>query len=143
MKTNYLAVLIAAIVYWILGGLWFGLLFSKPWMALEHVTEEQARSINPFLPYLITFALNLLIAFVLAQLCLWRNATSVSRGAALGVLLWIGFVGPITFTTHMYEMRPMSLYAINYFYPLVGLCVMGAILGGWTKKPAPAAGSSV
>lgn len=139
MKTNYLAVLIAAIVYWLLGAVWFGILFSQRWMALENVSADAARSANPFLPYLITFGLNLVIAFFLAQLCLWRNATTVSRGAALGVLLWIGFVGPITFTTHMYEMRPMPLYAINYFYPLVGLIIMGAIVGGWTKKPAKVA----
>jgi hypothetical protein len=28
------------------------------------------------------------------------------------------------------------LFAINEFYPLVGLCLMGAILGAWTKKAA-------
>jgi Protein of unknown function (DUF1761) len=140
MKTNYLAIVIAAIVYWLLGGVWYGVLFSKSWMALENMTEAQAKSVNPFLAYVITFGLNLLIAFVLAQLCLWRNATTVSRGAALGILVWIGFVGPITYTTYMYEIRPVQLFAINQFYPLVGLCIMGAILGGWTKKsPAPAA----
>jgi Protein of unknown function (DUF1761) len=134
MKTNYPAVLVAAVAYWIMGALWFGVLFAKPWMALEHVSDEQARSINPVLPYVVSFLLNLLIAFVLAQLCLWRNATTAARGAALGVLLWIGFVGPITYTTYMYEMRPWQLFAINQFYPLAGLCVMGAILGAWTKK---------
>jgi hypothetical protein len=140
MKTNYLAIVIAAIVYWLLGGVWYGVLFSKSWMALENMTEAQAKSVNPFLAYVITFGLNLLIAFVLAQLCLWRNATTVSRGAALGILVWIGFVGPITYTTYMYEIRPVQLFAINQFYPLVGLCIMGAILGGWTKKsPVPAA----
>ena len=30
----------------------------------------------------------------------------------------------------------MELFAINNFYPLVGLCLMGAILGAWTKKAA-------
>ena len=136
MKTNYPAVIVAAVVYWILGALWFGLLFAKPWMALEHVTDEQARNINPVLPYVISFLLNLLIAFVLAQLCLWRNATTAARGAALGIFLWIGLVGPITYTTYMYEMRPWQLFAINQFYPLLGLCIMGAILGAWTKKAA-------
>ena len=136
MKTNYLAVVVAAIAYWFLGALWYALLFSKPWMALEHVTDEQARSMNPVLPYVITFLLNLLIAFVLAQLCLWRSATTAARGAALGILLWVGFIGPITYTTYMYEMRPWQLFAINQFYPLVGLCLMGAILGAWTKRAA-------
>lgn len=136
MKTNYAAVFVSAIVYWILGAVWFGVLFSKPWMALEHVTQEQARSMNPVLPYVISFALNLLIAFVLAQICMWRNANSAGRGAAVGVLVWIGFLGPITYTTYMYEMRPKELFAINEFYSLVGLCLMGAILGAWTKKQA-------
>ena len=136
MKTNYGAVFVAALAYWILGAVWFGFLFSKPWMALEHMTVEQASSMNPVLPYVITFLLNLLIAFVLAQICIWRNASTAARGAAVGVLMWIGFLGPVTYTTHMYEMRPKELFAINEFYSLAGLCLMGAILGAWTKKAA-------
>jgi hypothetical protein len=105
-------------------------------MALEHMTDAQASSMNPVLPYVITFALNLLIAFVLAQVCAWRNANTAARGSAVGVLLWIGFIGPVTFTTYMYEMRPMQLFAINEFFSLVGLCLMGAILGAWKTKIA-------
>jgi Protein of unknown function (DUF1761) len=136
MKTNYAAVFIAAIAYWLLGAVWYGVLFSKPWMALEKMTIEQAQSMNPVLPYVITFVLNLLIAYALAQICIWRNANTLGRGASVGVLLWIGFVGPITFTTYMYEMRPKELFAINEFYPLAGLVLMGAIIGPWTKKSA-------
>lgn len=136
MRTNYVAVAVSALVYWLLGAVWYGFLFSKPWMALEHMTDAQAKSMNPVMPYIITFALNLLIAFVLAQICGWRNANTAARGAAIGILLWIGFIGPVTFTSYMYEMRPMQLFAINEFYSLVGLCVMGAILGAWTKKAA-------
>jgi hypothetical protein len=133
MKTNYGAIVVAAVAYWLLEALWYGVVFSQRWMALEWITMEQARSMNPVLPYVITFVLNLLIAFVLAQLCLWRNTNTAARGATVGVLLWIGIVGPIVFTTYMYEMRPKELFAINEFYPLVGLCLMGVILGAWTK----------
>lgn len=133
MKTNYLAVIACAIAYWLVGGLWYGFLFTKPWIALE---GDAPNHVNPFRAYVVTFLLNLLIAFVLAQLCIWRNANTASRGAAMGVLLWLGIVGPITLTTAMYEGRPMQLFAINEFYPLVGLCLMGAILGAWKKKAA-------
>jgi hypothetical protein len=98
MKTNYAAVFVSALAYWVLGALWYGFLFAKPWMALEQMTAEKAASMNPVLPYIITFVLDLLIAFVLAQICVWRSANTAARGAALGILLWIGFVGPITFT---------------------------------------------
>jgi hypothetical protein len=135
MKTNYPAVIVSAIVYWLLGAFWFGFLFQKSWIALEHVSVEQGNNMSP-VPYIVSFVLNLLIAFVLAQICAWRNANTAARGAAIGILLWLGIVGPITYTTYMYEMRPVQLFAINEFYPLVGLCLMGGILGAWTKKSA-------
>jgi surface polysaccharide O-acyltransferase-like enzyme len=135
MKINYAAIVVSAVAYWLLGALWYGFLFNKAWMALEQ-QPVQATSLHPVLPYIITFVLNLLIAFILAQICGWRNANTAARGAALGILLWIGFVGPVTFTTYMYEMRSMQLYAINEFFALVGFCLMGAILGAWTKKAA-------
>lgn len=136
MKTNYVAVVVSAVVYWVLGGIWFAVLFGKRWMILEGITQEQAGRTSMAIPYVVTFALDLLMAFVLAQLCSWRNATTAGRGAAVGVLLWVGIVGPIVYTTYMYEMRSKELFAINEFYPLVGLCLMGVILGAWKKKAA-------
>lgn len=136
MKTNYWAILVCAIVYWLMGALWYAVLFRAPWMALELANAQPSSRMNATVPYVITFLLNLLIAFVLAQICIWRNANTIGRGAAVGILLWIGFVGPITLTTQLYESRPLELYAINQFYPLVGLCVMGAILGAWVRKAA-------
>lgn len=136
MKTNYPAVFVSALAYWLLGALWYGTFFNKQWMSLENISQENAKAMSSAWPYIITFVLNLLIAFVLAQICIWRSANTAARGAALGILLWIGFVGPVTFTTNMYEMRPVQLFAINEFYALVGFCLMGAILGAWTKKAA-------
>src|SRR5215475_16232747 len=136
MKTNYAAVVVAAIVYWLMGAVWYGVLFSKQWMALENMSVEKTSSMSPVLPYVITFALNLLIAYSLAQICIWRNADTIGRGASVGVLLWIGFVAPVTYTTYMYELRPWQLFAINQLYPLFGFALMGAILGAWTKKSA-------
>lgn len=139
MKTNYLAVFVAALAYWILGAVWYAVLFNKPWMALERIPQEQIdamKGATAAFPYIMTFVLNLLIAFVLAQLCAWRNAYTAARGASLGVLLWIGLVGPVTYTTSMYELRPLNLFLINEGYVLVGLCLMGAIVGAWKTKSA-------
>jgi len=136
MKTNYLAVVVAAVAYWVLGFLWYGVLFNKAWMALEHMTVEQAKSASPVIPFIVSFLLELLVAYCLAQICIWRNANTASRGASIGVLIWVGFVGPIALMTYMFEMRPKTLFAINEFYPLAGLILMGAILGAWKKKAA-------
>jgi hypothetical protein len=87
-------------------------------------------------PFIVTFLLDLLMAFVLAQLCTWRNASTAARGASLGVLMWIGFVAPTIYTNYIYEMRSNTLLLINVGYVLVGFILMGAILGAWTKKSA-------
>lgn len=136
MKTNYLAVVVAAIAYFVLGGLWYGVLFHKAWMDLENMAIEQAWSVSHLVHYGVSFLLELLVAYCLAQICIWRNANTASRGASIGVIIWVGFVGPLAFMTYMFEMRPKALFAINEFYPLAGLILMGAILGGWTKKAA-------
>jgi|SRR5271167_4951124 hypothetical protein len=136
MRTNYAAIVVAAVGYWILGAIWYGVLFGKRWMELEHMSAEQAGSVNPVAIYATTLVMNLLIAYALAQVCLWRNANTAGRGASVGVLLWVGIIGPITFTTYMYELRPKELFALNEFFPLAGLVLMGAILGAWTKKAA-------
>ena len=42
---NYLAVLVAAIVIFVLGGLWYSpVLFAKRWIALQNRTEEEPAS---------------------------------------------------------------------------------------------------
>jgi hypothetical protein len=103
-------------------------------MALEGMTQAQAQSAHVAKLIVITILLDLLIAYGLANLCAWRNANTAGRGAAIGVLLWIGFVGPIAYTTFLYEGRSIVLYGLDYLYPLVGLCMMGAILGLWNRK---------
>jgi hypothetical protein len=138
MRTNYAAVIVCAIVYWLLGAVWFDWLFGKQWIVLEHVGAAQlsAASQAGVWPFIVAFLLNLVIAFALAQVCIWRKADTAARGATTGLMLWIGIVGPIVYTTYVYEMRPIQLFAINELYPLLGLCLMGGILGAWTKKAA-------
>jgi hypothetical protein len=135
MKTNYPAVVVSAIAYWLLGSVWYTVLFGKQWMALENISGTQPAASMAF-TFTASFLLDLVMAFVLAQLCTWRNANTPARAASLGVLMWIGFVAPTMYTNYIYEMRPNSLFLINAGYVLVGFCLMGAILGAWTKKPA-------
>ena len=136
MRTNYWAVLVSAAVYWLMGAVWYDLLFQKPWMSLENMTLADVAKMSPVLPYVITLLLNIVVAFVLSQVCGWRNVKTAAGGAVVGLVVWLGFVGPIAFTTNMYELRPVELFAINWGYPLAGLIAMGLIVGGWRKKAA-------
>ena len=136
VKINYLAVFVCAVLYFLLGWLWYGVLFGQRWMALEGITMTHEAGSAVAEQFITSFLLGLLMAYVLAHVCAWRNAKTPGAGAALGVLMWIGFIGPVTFATNMYEGRPKMLFAINNFYPLVGLWIMGIVLALWRKKPA-------
>lgn len=137
MKPKLAAVLVAALAYWLLGAVWYSFLFHDAWMRLENITPVgQVSGGAVAAPFIISFLLDIWIAYVLAVICAWRNAATAARGAAVGILLWLGFLGPFTYTTYMYEMRPKQLFAINEFYVLVGMALMGAIVGAWHKKAA-------
>ena len=136
MRMNYLAVVVCAIVYWLLGGLWFDRLFSKQWMALEayeRSTSEFRKSgldlaVHPHVPL---ESLDRICSGAGVHLAQRKHGRARRRDRHP---LWFGIVGPIVYTTYMYEMRPMQLFAINEFYPLVGLCLMGGILGALDER---------
>jgi len=136
MKINHLAVFVCGVLYFLLGWLWYGVLFGQRWMALEGTKMAQEGNSQMAAQFITSFLLGLLMAYALANICAWRSANTAARGAAIGVLLWIGFVAPVTYVTSMYEGRPRLLWAINSFYPLVGLWMMGGVLGIWKKKAA-------
>jgi hypothetical protein len=133
MKVNFLAVLVAALAYFFLGFLWYGVLFTKPWMALEGVSAQTPQPPNMALHYLVTFLLQILLCYGLAVACHWRNA-GLAGGAMLGIVIWILFIAPVTLSCYMFESRPLALFAINYGYDLAGMALAGAIVGGWKRK---------
>ncbi|HYL09145.1 MAG TPA: DUF1761 domain-containing protein [Candidatus Acidoferrales bacterium] len=136
MRINYLAIIVAAILYFLLGGLWFGVLFSNQWMALEGFKAADLKNINPTIPYVVSMVANLVIAFILALVCATQKADSLVKGAQTGILVGIGFVATTTLSTYLFEGRSMHLFMINTGYPVVGLALMGAVIGAWKKKAA-------
>ena len=67
-QVNYLAtVVLAALSGFVLGGLWYSLLFAKVWMRLAGQSEELLKSGNRAVIFGGAFLLNLVAALVLAM----------------------------------------------------------------------------
>lgn len=67
LDINWLAVLVAAVVTFVLGGLWYGPLFGKVWRTAEGQTEPQpGHQKHPAFVYGLSFVLMLIAAAVLA-----------------------------------------------------------------------------
>ncbi len=133
-KINIWAVVAAAAVYWMLGAAWFTI-FSKPWLLSIGKTMEQLQKegVNPGIAYGVAFVCNLVIAYVLGWVMVNTGEQTVARGITMGALLWVGFVGTTIGTAHIFEGRSLEGFVLTAGYPLVGMLLMGAIVGGWKK----------
>lgn len=74
---------------------------------------------------------SLVMAYALARLLSHAGGGSTGFGAALGFLVWFGFVALTSLSAMLYEHRPFKLWLIGNGYQLVALLVMGAILAAW------------
>ena len=64
-QPSLLATLLATVLSFVLGGLWYGPVFGKAWMRLVGVTEATLReNFNPAKTYGITFVLAFLASYV-------------------------------------------------------------------------------
>jgi flagellar basal body-associated protein FliL len=136
---NWLAILVAGIVIFILGGLWYSpILFAKKWIALQNKTEEQMRAeaagANMPLMYASAFITGLIIAWAMALVFahiandMQMNA---AHGALLGFILWLGFAASTSYATALFSGKPRQLWLIDTAYNLVSFVLAGIILAVW------------
>ena len=142
---NWLAVLVAGIVIFVLGGLWYSpILFSKKWLALQNKTEEQMRAeaagANMPLMYGSAFITGLITAWVLALILghvstarMAHAGTEISavHGALFGFVCWLGFAATTSYATALFSGKPRQLWFIDSAYNLVSFVLAGIILAVW------------
>ena len=127
-SVSYLAVVAAAVAGFVFGAIYYGVL-SKRWMVAGRIAPEQARPGPALLA--ITFACELVMAFVLALVIGGLGAVTLWNGVAVGVLLCLGFIVSAMTMNHRYQAYGWDLTLIDGGHWL-GVCViMGAIIGWW------------
>jgi hypothetical protein len=127
---NLLAVLVAALIQWILGALWYSLFFAKPWMALTGHTKGE-RPKGAVVSMIVSFIGGLVLSFILAHVVLWSGASTFACGLFIGFICWLGFIAAPLLSETMYEQRSFKLFAINNGYWLVALLISGGLLAAW------------
>jgi hypothetical protein len=127
---NHGAVLVAAMIQWFLGALWYSLLFAKPWTALTGRTEGE-RPKGAVAAMAVSFLGGLILSFVLAHFVFWAEASTFGWGAFIGFLCWLGFVAAPLLSETMHEKRSFELFAINAGYWLFALLISGGLLAAW------------
>ncbi|HUR12135.1 MAG TPA: DUF1761 domain-containing protein [Flavitalea sp.] len=127
---NWLAVLVAGISAFVLGGVWYSpALFGKAWMTENKFTTEDVQRGNKGKIFGWSLVLSLIMA---VNLAMFLNTPEIdfTMGIVYGLLtgVWI-FCGIAI--VGLFEHKSARYIFINGGYMLLALTLMGAIIGAW------------
>jgi hypothetical protein len=137
MRINYVAVIVAAVVHFVIGGLWYGLIFAN--IFVDIVGREQLEKMaadSHWSQYLIAFISSLVLVYILAHFVQFTGSRTVAGGLQTAFWLWLGFVATTQLSGVIFEQRRLGLYLLNIGYHLVACLICGALLAVWQPKPA-------
>jgi hypothetical protein len=140
LTINYLALFGATLAAFVFGGLWYGPLFSKTWVASLGKSEAQLKAGARPMPLLfaITLVASFVMAWVLAGLMLHLAKAGVPatlrNGLITGFFCWLGFVATTLVTNHGYQGARWTQTLIDGGHWLGVLLIEGAILGAFAIR---------
>ncbi len=141
MKIKYPAVIVATLIHFFLGGLWYSpLMFEKKFIQLINWTPEQLRQLESqghAKELVIAFVMSFILVYILAHFVQYTKATNAIGGIQTAFWLWLGFIVTTQVPTVLFERRSFGLFLINVGYQFVGCALAGAILAVWRTREAP------
>ena len=126
---NFLAIIVCGIVAFLIGGIWYSVLFERAWTQFNHFDKEDLKKGNTALIFVGSFFLAILIALNMS-LFLGPERT-LGFGAFAGFMAGLFWVAAAFGITYLFERKPFGLFFINAGYHVVLFTVVGIILGAW------------
>ncbi|MEC5179857.1 DUF1761 domain-containing protein [Arthrobacter sp. CG_A4] len=125
INISWLAVLLAALTGFLVGGLWYTVLFPKVWQREAGVSDDQLKR-GTVRVFAGSFMLSGVASLVLSA---FIGAAGVGFGALAGLAVGAGWVAAAVGINYLFERRSLALFAINAGYNIVTFTAMGAIIG--------------
>ena len=139
LQINVVAVLVATVVSFILGFIWYAKLFAKPWtreMGYDPKMRPDGKTMAKGMA--LSIVGNFLFAWVLAfYLAGWKFIPGTAEFGALplavnsALSVWLGFFLPVNLSRVVWEKHSWKLFLINSGYHLVAAEVVAVILASW------------
>ena len=134
VHVNYWAVLVAAIVVFVLGWLWYSpLLFFRPWMRARGLdpAAAMAGAKMPAGKLVIELVRCLVLAYIIAHFVAALGISNWLIAAHFGLLLWVAFPVVLLTGSVIWENTPVKVAAIHAGDWLVKLLVIPIIVSLW------------
>ncbi len=131
---NILALLASGVLSLVIGFVWYGPLFAKPWSRYTGWTDEKVKRSpggSMALTYGLTFVAAVVQALVLTLFARSLGAVTWTDGLLLGAIAGAGFTALGYATTHLFEHKPLGLWLIVSGYEVVYLAAAGILVSVW------------
>lgn len=119
-------VLAGTAAFFMVGALWYGVIFAVPWQRAAGLSNTQLREGNMGVIFALAFLFEMLIAMVLWHLLARTDpkpfvVMMMSVGFALGVMI------PAIGINYLFLRKPLALFLIDAGHFLVGMAAMGGV----------------
>ena len=131
LDVNWLAVVLAALAGFVVGGIWYGPVMGRKWMGAVGLSEDRVKQGNIPLLYAGAFAFSLLASWTLAHTFHSYEVNGVELSVvvkvvtALGIAL--GFIVPAIGTNYLFARSSKTLFFIDASYWLLFYIAMGLV----------------
>jgi hypothetical protein len=140
LHINFIAVIVAVVINFFLGFIWYAALFAKAWTKETGYDPNQRPDKKAMLKGMLLVVIgNFLFAWVLAfYLAGWQyipgadKMNSFAMGINSAISVWIGFFVPVHLSRVVWEKHSWKLFFINSGYHLVATVIVALILSYWT-----------
>lgn len=125
---NWLAVVLAALAGFVVGGIWYGPVMGKRWMGAVGLSEEQIKGGSMGLIYGGAFAFSLLASWTLAHTFgTYAQDLSIPVRVMTAFGVALGFIVPAIGTNYLFSQKSKTLFFIDAGYWLLFYIAMGAV----------------
>ena len=132
-QINWLSLIIATLTPTIVGMIYYHpKIFGTVWMKSIGLTEEDFKSQNRVLLFIISLVMSFILSFFLTN---FNNSTgqegefdTFGHGAFHGLVLSLFIIMPVLVTGGMYELKKFKNITINLVYWIITLALMGGIV---------------
>ena len=139
VSINYLAILIAAVVAFVLGFLFHGPLFGKLWMKLANVKMTGKEKMSDMYGKMFwNFVVQLLTATALSVIYLYASSSPLLAGssnAAKGLICafwaWLGFIVASSSIEVIWMGKSFKLWLFECGSSFIVMMAMGLIISSW------------
>jgi Protein of unknown function (DUF1761) len=126
-NANLLAIFVAALSGFMIGGIWYGPLFGKVWQREIGLNQEALEATNPYKLYGLTFLFSVLSAVFLGHLLASTGVSKPQSVMMISVGVALGFIVPAIGTNYLFGRKSGTLFAIDAGYWLAFYAAMAGV----------------